>query len=815
MQKDDLWTELKANFTLPPEEDPEKPVKEQLIKSHALKKMADLFRRWKNGLKTFVDKEETPEFIGKYEKIRDHWPTFVAHKISEKSKKLSATNKKNAAKKKLHHRTGSGGYLKARPKWAKAENDLLDKGIEPETMDWPDRCRTWFFGAGGTLDPVSGKCIWTDEQMRIPVKRLQHYIDAAHQGTFVPDRENDELTMALGNPEHPGRTRGTPGSVPWKAGFPDAGGYKCQERRKKVEQTQIQKLHERVQALEERDVARSNRPAETTPEATPPSQRRSSVASTELLQLEHVLTDPASYPVDAITESQHCHLMTRWENFKVKAAVGSVRPPEPGATFHCRPIPEGYARVMVDEITEGFEDLQLDHPTGEGETRLGSALKTPCLWRKELINLPNWTPPASKGTPPPPPASDQGTQPPSPARGGTPPPPPASDQGTQPPSSARGGTPPPSPPAPARPSSQPPPSPPRQQGRKRPAAAPARRSHSPPPRKQGKKTAAAAPSALPASSSTARGGRQYRFGPSLKTPEKLPYERTEEETTKNVRAEVTNFFEGVKAKKHPPPEEKVDPVKAKRTLAALTKPPKSPPRGNYERIIAKTFVEAERSGSTVNDQRLKERRAGKKIAQLGEQANKSCPPLKVSSNIVANDPRMVAGYSNLGDYLPDDVHYDFLEVDEHKYHYGKPLVKDERSLTTMMRRLHDWYMKTCRESGGRDTLMLRVKEEHDLVGIELLNVPFEEFFQFFNQKALDKSTVTCYCLLKIAELKKRQIGDIGFINTNLIDATEVKCHAENTEANLLRSLVINENKDIILFPYNFNFHYILLEIKLE
>ena len=40
MQKEDIWTSLKANFTLPPEEDPEKPVKEQLIKSHALKKMA-------------------------------------------------------------------------------------------------------------------------------------------------------------------------------------------------------------------------------------------------------------------------------------------------------------------------------------------------------------------------------------------------------------------------------------------------------------------------------------------------------------------------------------------------------------------------------------------------------------------------------------------------------------------------------------------------------------------------------------------------------------------------------------------------------
>ena len=75
---------------------------------------------------------------------------------------------------------------------------------------------------------------------------------------------------------------------------------------------------------------------------------------------------------------------------------------------------------------------------------------------------------------------------------------------------------------------------------------------------------------------------------------------------KIVRAEVTNLFEGVKAKKHPPPEEKVHPVKAKRTLASLTKPPKSPPKGNYERINGKEFAEAEWLGSTVSDQRLKE-----------------------------------------------------------------------------------------------------------------------------------------------------------------------------------------------------------------
>ena len=142
---------------------------------------------------------------------------------------------------------------------------------------------------------------------------------------------------------------------------------------------------------------------------------------------------------------------------------------------------------------------------------------------------------------------------------------------------------------------------------------------------------------------------------------------------------MDDWFQGLKAKRHPPLEEKVDLVKVKRTLAALAKPPKSSPKGDYERIIAKTWAEAERSGSTVSDQRLKERRAdGKQIAQLGEQAKQSCPPLKVPSDIV--DPRMVPGYSNLDDYPPDEVHYDPMEVQIQRYEYGKTLVKDEKSL---------------------------------------------------------------------------------------------------------------------------------------
>ena len=53
------------------------------------------------------------------------------------------------------------------------------------------------------------------------------------------------------------------------------------------------------------------------------------------------------------------------------------------------------------------------------------------------------------------------------------------------------------------------------------------------------------------------------------------------------------------------------------------------------------------------------------------------------------------------------------------------------------------------------------------------------------------------------ELKKRQIGDIGFINTNLIDAYMVKFQARDTETKLLQSFVLNQNKAIILFPYEY------------
>ena len=81
-----------------------------------------------------------------------------------------------------------------------------------------------------------------------------------------------------------------------------------------------------------------------------------------------------------------------------------------------------------------------------------------------------------------------------------------------------------------------------------------------------------------------------------------------------------------------------------------------------------------------------------------------------------------------------------------KYVRGQPLVKPEevKNLPTRMYELHDWYMKITKSS-NRESLMLKVKEEHYFPKLALC-VEYSELFQLFNQDALDKSLVCCYCL---------------------------------------------------------------------
>ena len=129
-------------------------------------------------------------------------------------------------------------------------------------------------------------------------------------------------------------------------------------------------------------------------DATDPSYRKSSVASSMVpAGDDDALTTDAlrRYPVDDITESTPCELHVKVFNLTMKVAVGYAVPIGPTPTFHCSPVPHGYAIVGVDEVSKGFEELKLKHAAGEdGEVvKLGEARKGTILWPKKFIVLPN------------------------------------------------------------------------------------------------------------------------------------------------------------------------------------------------------------------------------------------------------------------------------------------------------------------------------------------------------------------------------------------------------------------------------------------
>ena len=81
-----------------------------------------------------------------------------------------------------------------------------------------------------------------------------------------------------------------------------------------------------------------------------------------------------------------------------------------------------------------------------------------------------------------------------------------------------------------------------------------------------------------------------------------------------------------------------------------------------------------------------------------------------------------------------------------KYVRGQPLVELDKvkNLPTRMYELHQWYMNITKIS-DRLSLMVNVKDEH-YFHEKALSVEYSELFQLYNQDALDKSIVSCYCL---------------------------------------------------------------------
>ena len=107
-------------------------------------KMAEQLQTFeKNLMKKYIKTGIMPEFSGELEKLKDHWDAFVQYKSSELGIQKVQKAKDNASKKVYHH-TRPRRLQACNTQWVKMEQDLLDRGIQPATMNWPERSRTRF-----------------------------------------------------------------------------------------------------------------------------------------------------------------------------------------------------------------------------------------------------------------------------------------------------------------------------------------------------------------------------------------------------------------------------------------------------------------------------------------------------------------------------------------------------------------------------------------------------------------------------------------------------------------------------------------------
>jgi hypothetical protein len=195
-------------------------------------------RNWRSTLNT--------EFVQKGKDARDVygniplavWEEFVDQKKTAEAVALSVQQKEKAMKAAENpHRLGSGGYAAKMAKWRKEEEERRVAGL-PTIFEGMDECsRNWILARVPAIPPAippDGNVSFQKPSTEQIYQKLEGLVEMQKKGLFVPDKEKDMLTAAIGTPEHPSRVRGISSTLPWGKAFHEhQSSYKKRGRYKK------------------------------------------------------------------------------------------------------------------------------------------------------------------------------------------------------------------------------------------------------------------------------------------------------------------------------------------------------------------------------------------------------------------------------------------------------------------------------------------------------------------------------------------------------------------------------------------------------
>src|SRR6266498_2935084 len=203
----------------------------------------------------YVQKGRSP--FEKHGMITPHDVASFVKKKSSEAAKLLSKQRRELAKNNVHpHTMGSSGYVRKIPIWQKEIEDAINAGKEIPFANLDERSKNWMLGRRPTSSSC-GELSFNKPETQEVVQKIAQIQAQVIEGSFVPDREHDILTKALGNPEHSGRTRGKGSKVPWKTGFSqDAHWYKSH---RSVEQMMMDSLRQRLRQCTRRGRGKNKR----------------------------------------------------------------------------------------------------------------------------------------------------------------------------------------------------------------------------------------------------------------------------------------------------------------------------------------------------------------------------------------------------------------------------------------------------------------------------------------------------------------------------------------------------------------------------